>query len=375
MKSIKELKQLVGVKVLLRLDLNVPVKNGMVVDDFRIRKSLPTINFLCKKGAKVIIISHIETKPLPTLEPVSIRLKNLGINCIFIKNYKNALVEIEKSQSGSLILLENLRDHEGEKTNDRTFAKELASLADIYVNEGFSVSHREHASVCAITEFIPSYAGLNFEEEVKHLGSAFHPDHPFLFILAGAKFETKLPLIEKFMGIADKVYVGGALANNFFKEQGKETGKSAISKENFNLKRFFDNQKLLLPIDVVVVNGMTTVKKIDEISKDDIIYDAGPQTVKMLKNELDRSRYILWNGPLGAYEKGFKGPTLELAGYIAEATARGAKSILGGGDTLASIAELDLENKFTFVSTAGGAMLDFLGYGTLPGIKALEKGM
>ena len=354
MKNIKDVEKLDGVKVLVRLDLNVPVQNGMVVDDFRIQKSIPLIKYLEEKGAQIILISHIETKDNPTLEPIAKHFNKLGVDCIFEKNYKKALTTENK-----ITLLENLRQHEGEKANDKKFAKELASLADIYVNEAFPVSHREHASVCAITEFIPSYAGMQFQEEVGHLSTAFNPDHPFLFILGGAKFETKLPLLEKFIDIADKIFVGGALANNFFKEQGKDIGKSLVSSENYDLKRFFDTGKILLPIDSLV--------------KDDAVMDCGMKTVDLLRVEIDKAKYVLWNGPLGAYETGYRASTLQLAEILAEATTKGAKTIVGGADTIATISELKLEDKFTFVSTGGGAMLDFLAKGTLPGIEALNN--
>lgn len=353
MKSIKEITHFDGVKVLIRLDLNVPIQDGVIVDDFRIRKSLPIINFLLEKGANLILISHIETVDNPTLKPVADHLKKIGIDCDFEKNYKKIL-----NNKSRIILLENLRLHEGEKENDKKFAKELASLADIYVNEAFSVSHRKHASISAITQFIPSYAGFQFEEEVKHLSSAFNPEHPFLFILGGAKFETKLPLIEKFIPIADKIFVGGALANNFFVEQGVDIGDSLVSKENFDLQRFLQTNKIILPID--------------SLKKDNAIMDAGMKTVELLREEIQKAKYILWNGPLGAYETGYRAATLQLAEILADATARGTKTIVGGGDTLATIAELKLEDGFTFVSTGGGAMLDYLANGTLPGIEALN---
>ncbi|HEY4503519.1 MAG TPA: phosphoglycerate kinase [Candidatus Paceibacterota bacterium] len=384
MKYLRDIKELEGVKVLVRLDLNVPVQNGVVMDDFRIRKILPTILYLQKKKARIILMSHIESLVHGTsMVPVAEHLKKLGINCIFVKNYQNALKEIEKtviksviefSHDNCVILLENLREHEGEIKNDRSFARELASLGDIYINEAFAVSHREHASISAITEFLPSYAGLLFEEEIKHLSTAFNPTHPFLFILGGAKFETKLPLIEKFLNIADKVFIGGALANNFFKESGKETGKSVVSEKDFNLPRFLSNSKLLLPSDVVVVNGKASIKKIDNILADETIYDAGPETMRMLEKEINMAKYILWNGPLGAYEQGFMQPTLDLAQMIAHVTKNNdTKSILGGGDTLATINHFKTEDQFTFVSTGGGAMLEFLVNGTLAGITALER--
>lgn len=360
MKYLKDIQMLKGVKVLLRLDLNVPVKNGVVMDDFRIRKIIPTISYLREKQAEIIIISHIETVDNPTLEPICRHLKKLGVDCTFIKDYKKS-----GSITGDILLLENLRDYEGEKKNDRKFAKELASLADIYVNEAFAVSHRAHASVSAITEFIPSYAGILFEQEIQHLSTAFHPDHPFLFILGGAKFETKLPLIEKFIDIADRIFIGGALANDFLKEEGKDIKKSLVSKENFNLSRFLGNPKLMLPID--------------DVWKDDAIMDIGQKSIELLEKEIKKAKYILWNGPLGEYELGFMQSTLDVAQMIAEATQKGkhgemqsVQSIVGGGDTLAVIDKLKIEDRFTFVSTGGGAMLEFLAKGTLPGIEALE---
>ncbi len=356
MKSIKDIKKLDGVRVLVRLDLNVPIQNNVIVDDFRIRKALPLIQYLSDNGAILILISHIETVDNPTLKPVADYLVKLGIECVFEKNYRNVL-----NNKSKIILLENLREYEGEKKNDKKFAKELASLADIYVNEAFSVSHRDHASVSAITEFIPSYAGYQFEEEIKHLSTAFNPEHPFLFILGGAKFETKLPLLEKFIDSADKIFVGGALANNFFKEMGQDIGDSLVSPENYDLQRFLNTKKIVLPIDSLI--------------KDKKIMDASTKTVELLRQEIDKAKYILWNGPLGAYESGYRASTLQLAEILADATARGAKTIVGGGDTLATIAELKLENGFTFVSTGGGAMLDYLAKGTLPGIEALEKGL
>lgn len=364
MKYLRELNELKNVKVLMRVDLNVPVQNGKVLDDFRIKKILPTLTYLQSKKAKIILMSHIEqmansgSKDKVSLEPVAAYLEKVGVQCKFVKNYRTIREHTENLEESGILLLENLRMNDGETKNDRAFARELASLGDIYVNEAFSVSHRAHASVAAITEFIPSYGGLLFEQEILHLSSVFNPEHPFLFILGGAKFETKLPLIEKFIGIADKVFVGGALANNFHKEMGTDIGKSLASPENFNLARFFKNPKLLLPID--------------SVWKDNAIYDAGPETMKMLQEEIDKAKYILWNGPLGAYEMGYKEPTLDLARMIARATIHGAKSILGGGDTLATIAELGTTDQYTFVSTGGGAMLEYLAKGTLPGVEALE---
>lgn len=392
MKFLREIPtaNLKGVKVLVRVDMNVPVSKGRVVDDYRIRKALPTLELLRKAGARSILVSHIETTDAdggPTLAPTVDRLKLLGVSCQFVKQYRDARPAIESMKDGEFVLLENLRVNEGEKKNDAGFAKELASLADLYVNEAFAVSHRAHASISAITEFIPAYAGLLFEQEVLNLSSAFHPDpvtgRPFLFILCGAKFETKIPLIEKFMKVADTVFVGGALANNFFKEKGMQIGGSLVSPASFDLKRFFDDPKLMLPIDAVTTSTLTSpviaaqtkplIISVNAIGSADVIMDAGPETVRALSEKIAAAKYILWNGPLGAYEMGYKQPTLALAHMISTATSRGAKTIVGGGDTLATIAELGIEHAFTFVSTAGGAMLDYLANETLPGIEALNR--
>ena len=372
MKTLSDIPVLNGVKVLLRADFNVPIKNGKVADEFRLKSALPTIEFLKSKGAKVILISHLEVKDGEdaTLEPVGAELNKLGLPVTFIKNMANAYSAAESMQNGSCILLENLRDNPGEKENDQKFAKELASLADIYVNDAFPVCHREHASIVSVPKYLPSYAGLQLEKEVQNLSKCFNPAHPFLFILCGAKFDTKLPLVKKFSGIADTVFIGGALANDLFKTKGYEVGTSLVSDELPKI----DSPKLLLPADIT--NQNKELKSPDSLSKDDCIMDAGPKTVEELKEKIDSAEFILWNGTLGVYEKGYKEPTLAVARLIGQATrASNGKviSIVGGGDTVAAIAELDAFEQFTFVSTAGGAMLDFLANETLPGIEALEN--
>ncbi len=373
LKTIRDITHIKGVKILVRVDFNVPIRNGAVADDIRIRAALETVNFLREKGAKLILISHIEVGEgeKATLEPVSKRLGKLDVPVTFLKKYDKALETIEGMKDGDCLLLENLRMYDGEKKNDPKFAKELASLADIYVNDAFSVSHREHASVVGVPKLLPSYAGLQLEREVVNISKAFNPAHPFLFILGGAKFGTKLPLLVKFMQSAEWVFVGGALANDFYKAKGFETGRSLLSEGSFDLSPFLKSSKLLIPVDIVTDKG--EVKLDTKVGAEDKILDAGPATVELLAEKVKSAKFILWNGPLGMYEQGYKGPTLELAQMIADATGKGATSIVGGGDTLAAIATLGTEEKYTFVSTAGGAMLDFLAQGTLPGIQALEK--
>lgn len=366
--NLKDVKNLEGKRVLLRLDLNLPIVSGAVENDFRIQKILPTLAYLKKHQARTIIISHIESAETDSLEKVAGYLNKL-VPLTFVKGLYEAKDYVSDLKDGQFMMLENLRLYEGEKQNDDGFAKNLASLADIYVNEAFAVSHRVHASVVAITKYLPSFAGLLFQDEYAHLSKVFNPPRPFFFILGGAKFETKMPLIKKFLNQADTIFVGGALANQFFLAQGLEVGKSVVSAKNFDLSAELQNRKLLLPTDVVVRGEQGVRSKAPQsVVKTDQIFDAGPETIKMLGSLIKKSKFVLWNGPLGDYEKGFRDDTEKLATLIAESSA---ESVVGGGDTLASIATLNLENKFKFVSTAGGAMLDFLANETLPGIEAL----
>ncbi|MBX4198882.1 phosphoglycerate kinase [Candidatus Parcubacteria bacterium] len=302
-----------GKRVFVRVDWNVPLLRqgsagqAMVADDFRIKKSLETLEFLKKAGAKVIIATHLE----PDDASVDI-----------LRDYLPEGAE----------LLPNLRGNPGEKGNDAKFAEELAAKADIYVNEAFSASHREHASIVLLPKLLPSFAGIQFEREVEGLSKAFNPTHPFLLVLGGAKFETKLPLVEKLLNIADEVFIAGA---NAVQVSG-------------DLMR---NPKISLPLGDIAA------------------LDADEANLKMLETKIGQSEFILWNGPLGKYEDGYKEGTQRLAKMLSES---GKEVIVGGADTLAVIKELDLYDKFSFVSTGGGAMLDFLATGTLPGIEALN---
>ncbi len=377
--SIKEIGDIAGKKVLLRLDLNVPMKDGQVVEDFRIRKSMPTLNFLISRGAKVIIISHCEGNKGATdntLKPVFEHLKNTlptASPIFFVEDYVNedTVATVGALKNGEILLFENLRKYEGEKENDADFTKSLAGLADLFVNEAFSVSHREHASIVGIPKLLPSFIGLLFESEIEHLSKTFNPPRPFLFVLGGAKFGTKMPLIKKFLEIADTVFVGGALANDCFKALGYNVGTSVVSDGNFDLKDIVLNKKIVLPVDVVVKGDRNIdVKSPQEVRDDEMILDAGSESILQLEELVGNSRYVLWNGPLGNFEIGFKEGTLELARKIAGSSA---ESVVGGADTLAAISLLQLEDKFNFVSSGGGAMLDFLANGTLPGIEVLKR--
>ena len=371
MKTLKEIEYLPGVKVLLRVDFNVPIRNGIVQDDYRIKSAMPTIEYLVSKGAKVIIISHLEAADgsNPTLLPVAKHMEKLGKSVLFIKDFNKAhdLIEAE-TKNGSVVMLENLRFFDGEKANSAEFARDLASLGDLYVNDAFSVCHREHSSIVGVPKLMPSYAGLQLEKEISALSSAFDPQHPFLFILGGAKFSTKMPLVSKFLKIADMVYVGGALANDLFLAKGYEVGRSVISKETVDLRSIVSDPKVVVPSDITDEKGL--ICNADQVSKDMKILDLGPKSIEELSVLIKKARFILWNGPFGQYENGYKQGTLKCAELLSQATKDGAHTIVGGGDTLAAIKEIS-GPLFSFISTGGGAMWDFLAFGTLPGIVAL----
>ncbi len=379
MKTIRDIKFGKNIKILVRVDFNVPIKDGVVVDDFRIRVALPTINFLKEKGAIIILTSHLESidGENSSLEPVARHLEKLSQPVIFIKDFKKAdeIMDAKGTKDAPVFLLENLRFFTGEKANDEKFSAELASLADIYVNEAFSCSHREHASIVSIPKVLPSYTGLQFEKEVAHLSRAFDPTHPFLFILGGAKFDTKLPLIERFTKIADTVFLGGALGNDALKAKGFSVGQSKVSKGIMDISGIVNDPHIMIPVDSIIQGH--AVKELANIAPEDHIFDAGPKTLKLIKHKIDEAKFILWNGPLGPYEEGYTEATEAVAKMIAERTKDGAgkdgvESIVGGGDTLAAIMNLKIEDQYTFVSSGGGAMLDFLVKGTLPGIEALK---
>ena len=356
--------------MLLRLDLNVPIVDGGVRDDFRVKRILPTIGYLKEKKAKTIIISHIDGDDSASLSAVAKYLGTFYTLSDFVAHIPEAPTAVSKMKDGDTIMLENIRQDKGEVENSPKFAAFLASLADIYVNDAFSVSHREHASIVGVPKLIPSYAGLLFQKEISALSEAFNPPRPFFLALAGAKFDTKLPLVEKFLDIADHVFVGGALANDIFKEKGYEIGRSKISRVHVNLARVVASPKLIVPSDVIVQNPYESGDRIaTAVAPADIIVDAGPRTSAELADMLQGMKFVLWNGPFGDYEKGFSQSTIDFAQAVVDC---GAKSVVGGGDTIAVIAKAGFLDKFSFASTGGGAMIEFLANGTLPGIEALK---
>lgn len=371
--SVKKLGNIKDKVVMVRVDFNVPLKNGRIFDDFRIQKSLPTILFLKKKGARIVLVSHAGSDGSQSLAPMAKRL-NTFIPTMFTKfSGGDEVYElIESMKHGDVLLLENIRRNEGEMNNTAYFGQELASYCDIYVNDAFSVSHRKHASIVGVPKYVPSYAGLQLEDEIKHLNVVVKkPKHPFLFILGGAKFETKLPLIKKYLKVADCIFMSGALVNNFFKAKGYEIGVSVVDDKDFGVRQFLKNKKIMLPSDVLVLQGgKSYVKKSNEVSKQEKIVDIGPDSVQELIAVIKKSKLVLWNGPTGYYEGGYTKATETLLKNLAQSSAT---SIIGGGDTVSLASKLKLDTKLAFVSTGGGATLDFLASGTLPGIKALEK--
>jgi len=368
-RSIEALADVTGHRILVRIDFNVPMERGKVTEPLRLDVAMPTLSYLLARGARLVLLSHASDKKA-SLMPVYEYLKT-KIDLSFIEDVvgRGAHAAANELKDGQALLLENVRWNPGEEANDPAFAKELASMADFYVNDAFPVAHRNHASVVSVPKLLPSYAGFQFLKEVKGLTPALSPESPSLAIVGGAKLVTKLALIKSLLTKYDQVFVGGALANDFFAAKGYEVGKSLVSGGD-EARELLENSKVLLPDAVTVMNPAGREDKAaNEVGAEDVISDIAPASIAALKPVVAKARMILWNGPMGHFETGFTGGTDELAKLVASASG---KTIVGGGDTLASIQGLNLMDKFTFVSTAGGAMLDFLANGTLPGIEALE---
>lgn len=341
-----------GKRVFVRVDWNEPLLEGVVEDDFRIKKTLPTLRFVLAHAEHLVIATHLED--------------DAGDVSPLFKKFLS--YEGIREHEGKITMLANLRSDPREKTNDPHFAAELAALADIYVNEAFAVSHREHASIVGLPALLPHYAGYTFEDEVRELSRVFKPEHPFVAVLGGAKFDTKIELTRRFVEVADTVFISGALCVEFFRSKGYEMGCSIDTPVLHEVAEFLHNAKIRLPKDIITQKG--EVKRPEEVEKDDAVRDIGPATLREMADEIAKAKLVVWNGPLGKYEEGFVKATDDLAAAIAKSSAY---SIIGGGDTLTSIKKCNLLSKFGFVSTGGGAMLDFIAKGTLPGIEALKN--
>ncbi len=386
-------------RVLLRVDFNEPLKGGKLVDDFRMRSHLPTIQFLLKQKNSLVIVSHcgrpafaptvvgatvgkpaLKIKNGFSLQPMARHLSQLlNKKVIFVSDpfMGPGLARISRLRSGEIAMIENIRLWKGEEKNDKRFAKQLTKLGNVFVNDAFSASHRAHASIVGVTKFLPSYAGLLLEKEITALEKvASRPKRPFVAVLGGAKISDKLPLIQKFLHSADGIILGGALANTLFSVHGFEVGKSVIDTAFKDTGGFYGNQKILLPYDVVVSRRVaekakTETKKIGEVSTSEFILDAGPQTLTLFGKSLAGAKTIVWNGPLGMSDfETFSSGTIEFGRMIKKIRAF---SVVGGGDTIAVLRRHNLLSGFSHVSTGGGAMLEFLAGKKLPGIEVLKK--
>ena len=392
MRSIKDETNLNQKKVLLRLDLNVPLDNGKITDTTRIDKILPTINFLLKNEAKIIILSHVgrpkgKVVSELSLKPICEDLKNkLNENIRLIsKNIKEINSnDLFNEQDEKIVTLENLRFYEEEEKNDNGFAKHLASLADIYVNDAFSCSHRAHASIFEITKFIPSYAGLQLNLEIDALTKITSEiQRPITCIIGGSKISSKINIIKNLIAKFDNIIIVGGMANNILRYKGYEIGKSIqedncdkIIEEIFSLSKK-ENCKIIYPEDVAVgknLDGSAKIKELNNVSREELILDIGPKTIKAINSLIEESSTILWNGPAGYFENSnFAKGSLEIAKKIIEKNKSNTiYSVAGGGDTVSLLNGIGAINSFNFVSTAGGAFLEYLEGKELPGIKALN---
>jgi phosphoglycerate kinase len=392
MRSIKDKTNLNQKKVLLRLDLNVPLDSGKITDTTRVDKILPTINFLLKSEAKIIILSHVgrpkgKVVNELSLKPICEDLKNkLNENIRLIsKNIKEIKsTDLFNEHDEKIVILENLRFYEEEEKNDTGFAKHLASLGDIYVNDAFSCSHRAHASIFEITKFIPSYAGLQLNLEIDALTKITSEiQRPITCIIGGSKISSKINVIKNLISKFDNIIIVGGMANNILKYKGYKIGKSIqendcnkVIEEIFSLSKI-ENCKIIYPEDVTVgkdLNGSSEIKELDNVSKDELILDIGPKTIKAINLLIEQSSTILWNGPAGYFENpNFAKGSIEIAKKIIEKNKNNTiYSVAGGGDTVSLLNNIGEIDSFNFISTAGGAFLEYLEGKELPGIKALN---
>ena len=392
MRNIKDHENLDEKKILLRLDLNVPIKNGTITDQTRIDKILPIIKFLLSKNSKIIVISHIgrpkgKKNSNLSLKPICENLeKKISKKITLISDdvFKLEKEDLFRSKKDQIIFLENIRFYEQEENNDTLFAKQLASLADLFVNDAFSCSHRAHASITKIAEFLPSFAGLQLEEELSALKKVTSEiKKPVTCIIGGSKISTKIGVIKNLIPRFDNIIIVGGMANNILYHTGNQIGKS-IKEENSEkiVQEIFKMSKqhscsIAFPKDVLVGKNLqdkSKPKEINEIDAEDLILDIGPKTISEIKKIIEKSATVLWNGPAGYFENpNFANGSFEIAKSIVKKNkSNSIYSVVGGGDTIALINEINVINDFNFVSTAGGAFLEYLEGKDLPGIKALN---
>ena len=373
MKSITTAPALKGKRVLVRVDYNVPLKGNRILDTRRIESSYKTIDFILKKKAIPILVAH-HGEGEQTLKPIATFLSK-RYKVVFLQGPLEGSARewiVTHLAPGTVFLLENIRRNGGEEKNSTSFAKALASLADVYVNDAFSVSHRTHASILGVRKYLPSFSGFQFQAEIKALSVAQkNKKHPFLFILGGAKFGTKIPLIDRFSVSADGVVITGAILNTFLKVAGFEVGVSVVEDGyEIQVKKILKHPSLLLPTDVTVLrNGKSVVCSVNEVQPKDKIVDIGPRSTAQIVEKITKAKLVVWNGPTGWYEGGFTKGTVVLAKAIMRSNTT---AIIGGGDT-AGVLEKMLKKtpppKNIFISTGGGATLEYLAKGTLPGVQ------
>ncbi|MFS0577462.1 phosphoglycerate kinase [Sporosarcina sp. 179-K 3D1 HS] len=388
-KTMKDM-QLEGQRVFCRVDFNVPMENGEVTDDTRIRAAIPTIEYMVENGAKVILASHLGRPKGKVVEemrlaPAGHKLAELlGKPVKILKESVGTAVEEEVASmaNGDIVLLENVRFNEGEEKNDPELAKEFAKLADVFVNDAFGTAHRAHASTAGIANYIPGVLGFLLETELDVLGKALsHPERPFTAIVGGAKVKDKIGVIDNLLDIADNLLIGGGLSYTFTKAQGYETGNSLVEEDKIELaKSFIEKAKekdvnLYLPIDAVVADSFseeaeTQTVSIDAIPEGWMGLDIGPETAKLYADVIRNSKFVIWNGPMGVFEmEPFAGGTKEVALATAETEAY---TIIGGGDSAAAVEKFNVADKMDHVSTGGGASLEFMEGKELPGVVALQ---
>lgn len=385
-----------GTRVLVRVDYNVPIEDGRITDDKRITSTLPTLDALLQRGARVVLLAHFgrpKGKPNAemSLRPVAAHLETLleGRSVRFVEETvgPQAGGAVSMMRDGEVLLLENTRFLPGEEKNDSSLAEEMASLGDVYVNDAFGAAHRAHASTAGVAIAMKAYgkpavAGLLMDRELQYLGGALaEPERPFVAILGGAKISGKIDVIRSLLPKVDHLLIGGAMANTFFRAMGLDTGTSLVEDDRVDMARELlstAGDKLVIPVDAVVAPrleaGQTTQTVAREsIPSDQSVLDVGPRTVEEFRRILGTARTVLWNGPMGVFEIAeFAAGTRGVAEAVAEATDRGATTIIGGGDSAAAVAEMGLEARMSHVSTGGGASLEFLEGKELPGVAALN---